>query len=64
MIENVKVREKLEKQIQQKIKEMRSGKKVLDDASLEKADKDISTTDLIDTPQIDKDTKTNKSGTK
>jgi len=64
LIENVKVREKLEKQIQQKIKEMRSGKKVLDDASLEKADKDISTTDLIDTPQIDKDTKTNKSGTK
>lgn len=47
LIENGKIREKLELEIQKQIKDMRSGKKVLDDAALEKADKDISTDELM-----------------
>lgn len=36
-----RLKNKLEKEIQQKVKEMRMGKKILDDKLLEKADKDI-----------------------
>ncbi len=47
LLENEKIRKKLELDIQQQIKDMRSGKKVLDDEALEKVDKDISTWELI-----------------
>jgi len=41
LLSEVNIKSKLEKQVQQKVKEMRLGKKVLDDDSLEAAERDL-----------------------